>query len=201
MLQARSAPGQAQLQQDRARVRAAAGRGSGFSAPPPPSRTDWTRLVPPPVLTGHVSSRSPHGLTRRHTPRPQRRAGPSIPRVGAQRRQQLRTNLGLWSANEEKQATDRAALSLGGKAKPDLGDVLAPQASVRRQPLHSPGVSLCAQTCQILRRARSLCWEPTGIPGAGGARLNPAVRQGALPRRTFPAASTGARRLRREKKR
>jgi len=23
---------------------------------PPPSRTDWTRLVPPPVLTGHVSS-------------------------------------------------------------------------------------------------------------------------------------------------
>jgi len=23
--------------------------------PPPPSRTDWTRLVPPPVLTGHVS--------------------------------------------------------------------------------------------------------------------------------------------------
>ena len=26
-------------------------------SPPPPSlRTDWTRLVPPPVLTGHVSS-------------------------------------------------------------------------------------------------------------------------------------------------
>ena len=25
--------------------------------PPPPSCTDWTRLVPPPVLTGHVSSR------------------------------------------------------------------------------------------------------------------------------------------------
>ena len=25
-------------------------------APPPPSRTHWTRLVPPPVLTGHVSS-------------------------------------------------------------------------------------------------------------------------------------------------
>ena len=25
--------------------------------PPPPSRTDWTRLVPPPVLTGHVSRR------------------------------------------------------------------------------------------------------------------------------------------------
>jgi hypothetical protein len=26
-------------------------------AAPPPSRTDWTRLVPPSVLTGHVSSR------------------------------------------------------------------------------------------------------------------------------------------------
>jgi hypothetical protein len=26
--------------------------------PPPPSRTNWTRLVPPPVLTGHVSSLS-----------------------------------------------------------------------------------------------------------------------------------------------
>ena len=26
------------------------------SPPPPPSRTDWTRLVPPPVLTGRVSS-------------------------------------------------------------------------------------------------------------------------------------------------
>jgi hypothetical protein len=25
--------------------------------PAPPSRTDWTRLVPPPVLTGHASSR------------------------------------------------------------------------------------------------------------------------------------------------
>ena len=28
---------------------------------PPPSRTDWTRLVPPPVLTGHVSSLLPDG--------------------------------------------------------------------------------------------------------------------------------------------
>jgi hypothetical protein len=28
-------------------------------APPPPSRTNWTRLVPPPVLTGHVSSLLP----------------------------------------------------------------------------------------------------------------------------------------------
>jgi hypothetical protein len=24
-------------------------------SPPPPSRTDWTRLVPPPVLTGHAA--------------------------------------------------------------------------------------------------------------------------------------------------
>jgi len=29
--------------------------------PPPPSRTDWTRLVPPPVLTGHVSSQAQPG--------------------------------------------------------------------------------------------------------------------------------------------
>ena len=27
------------------------------AAAPPSSRTDWTRLVPPPVLTGHVSSK------------------------------------------------------------------------------------------------------------------------------------------------
>jgi hypothetical protein len=27
----------------------------GQARPPTPSRTDWTRLVPPPVLTGHVS--------------------------------------------------------------------------------------------------------------------------------------------------
>ena len=27
----------------------------GARPPPPPSRTEWTRLVPPPVLTGHVS--------------------------------------------------------------------------------------------------------------------------------------------------
>ena len=34
---------------------------------PPPSRTDWTRLVPPPVLTGHASSLLPysgHGARR-----------------------------------------------------------------------------------------------------------------------------------------
>jgi len=30
--------------------------------PPPPSCTDWTRLVPPPVLTGHVSSLLPYQL-------------------------------------------------------------------------------------------------------------------------------------------
>jgi len=29
------------------------------SIPPPPSRTNWTRLVPPPVLTGHASSLLP----------------------------------------------------------------------------------------------------------------------------------------------
>ena len=29
-------------------------------APPPPSRTNWTHLVPPPVLTGHVSSLLPY---------------------------------------------------------------------------------------------------------------------------------------------
>ena len=29
--------------------------------PPPPSRTNWTRLVPPPVLTGRVSHRSSSG--------------------------------------------------------------------------------------------------------------------------------------------
>jgi hypothetical protein len=27
---------------------------------PPPSRTNWTRLVPSPVLTGHVSSLPPY---------------------------------------------------------------------------------------------------------------------------------------------
>jgi len=30
--------------------------GPARPVPPPPSRTDWTRLVPPPVLAGHVSS-------------------------------------------------------------------------------------------------------------------------------------------------
>ena len=30
--------------------------GAGASPPPPRSRTNWTRLVPLPVLTGHVSS-------------------------------------------------------------------------------------------------------------------------------------------------
>ena len=41
---------------------AAAYRGELLKAPPPPppSRTDWTRLVSPPVLTGHVSSLLPY---------------------------------------------------------------------------------------------------------------------------------------------
>jgi len=33
--------------------------------PPPPSRTNWTRLVSPPVLTGHVSSRPRRASSRR----------------------------------------------------------------------------------------------------------------------------------------
>ena len=31
-----------------------------YPTPPPPSRTSWTRLVPPSVLTGHVSSLLPY---------------------------------------------------------------------------------------------------------------------------------------------
>jgi len=31
-------------------------RAFSLGKPPPPSRTEWTRLVPPPVLTGHASS-------------------------------------------------------------------------------------------------------------------------------------------------
>jgi hypothetical protein len=43
-------------------ARAHATRESCQSCPPPPaSRTDWTRLVPPSVLTRHVSSRAPVG--------------------------------------------------------------------------------------------------------------------------------------------
>jgi hypothetical protein len=34
-------------------------RGSAPALIPPPSRTNWTRLVPPPVLIGHVSSLPP----------------------------------------------------------------------------------------------------------------------------------------------
>ena len=33
-----------------------AARGAGMKPPPPPPRTNWTRLVPPPVLNGHVST-------------------------------------------------------------------------------------------------------------------------------------------------
>jgi hypothetical protein len=38
------------------------GEDGPFDEPPPlsPSRTNWTRLVPPPVLTGHVSSLFPY---------------------------------------------------------------------------------------------------------------------------------------------
>jgi hypothetical protein len=37
-------------------------RGSGGAPPPPfPSRTNWTRLVPPSVLTGHISDRGSGG--------------------------------------------------------------------------------------------------------------------------------------------
>ena len=47
---------------DRGRhLRQEAGLGAG---PPPPSRTNWTRLVHPSVLTGHVSSLSPVGQGR-----------------------------------------------------------------------------------------------------------------------------------------
>jgi fused-like protein len=35
-----------------------AGHVGAHDPPPPPSRTDWTRLVPRPVLTGHVSRRT-----------------------------------------------------------------------------------------------------------------------------------------------
>ena len=35
----------------------------GITPPPPPSRTNWTRLVPPPVLIGHVSPWLPRLLS------------------------------------------------------------------------------------------------------------------------------------------
>ena len=47
--------------------------------PPPPSRTNWTRLVPPPVLTGHVSS-----LTRASRSRRAGRASGRVPRAPAE---------------------------------------------------------------------------------------------------------------------
>jgi hypothetical protein len=37
-------------------------RAVGGPSPPPPSRTKWTRLIHPSVLTGHVSSLSPIGV-------------------------------------------------------------------------------------------------------------------------------------------
>jgi hypothetical protein len=47
-----------------------------FTPLSPPSRTDWTRLIPPPVLTGHVSGRSggrtPTTTTRRSGGAPRR---------------------------------------------------------------------------------------------------------------------------------
>ena len=35
-------------------------RGLFVASPPPPSRTDWTRLVPRPVLIGHAASFTPY---------------------------------------------------------------------------------------------------------------------------------------------
>ena len=37
---------------------------------PPPSRTNWTRLVPPPVLTGHASSLLPSDVALPPVPPP-----------------------------------------------------------------------------------------------------------------------------------
>ena len=70
------------------RRRRRAQRGRRADAPPPPSRTNWTRLVPSPVLTGHVSSLLPPtthcvagssqaGRVRRCVYRRGRRAAPS----------------------------------------------------------------------------------------------------------------------------
>jgi len=47
--------------------------------PPPSSRTDWTRLVPPPVLTGHVSSLLPCRHARPTTPTPHPPGPPAWP--------------------------------------------------------------------------------------------------------------------------
>ena len=51
-------------------------------APPPPSCTDWTRLVPPPVLTGHVSSLLPYAACWTCPPAPRQTAArsPARPR-------------------------------------------------------------------------------------------------------------------------
>ena len=50
--------------------------GGAPRAPPPPSRTNWTRLVPPPVLTGHVprAPAPPLRVLSRLAPRPRGRA-------------------------------------------------------------------------------------------------------------------------------
>jgi hypothetical protein len=69
--------------------------------PPPPSRTKWTRLVPPPVLIGYVS-RLPGAL---HTSR--------IPCVG--RAARCKAPMGAWSPR----AAARAGAARGGS--PDAG--------------------------------------------------------------------------------
>ena len=55
-------------------------RGTPPSPPPPPFRTNWTRLVPPSVLTGHVASTA-QGSDEQAEPGAAPSSSPSIPAV------------------------------------------------------------------------------------------------------------------------
>jgi hypothetical protein len=116
--------------------------------PPPPSRTDWTRLVHPPVLTGHVSSiplrlRAQRPTACRLTPphrarelrRAVERAGPQLRgeasgRVAARARMSLLDEIEARSRGEQPRLRGAVRGPVGGgragAAPPDFAGVLFP---------------------------------------------------------------------------
>jgi hypothetical protein len=128
-------------------------------APPPPSRTNWTRLVPRPVLTGRVSSRQGEGVANKPGMVRARRRPSRAPALCARAFTPTRppgraafeiSTRVSWSLDHRKHRPVGEYSRVSGRKKSRRGggapSQASPQRAVRRRAARWPGTRRPART-------------------------------------------------------